>query len=339
MKLLPYSNGVRSVQMRKKWKVRDIIKIIVICLGIFILSGFIYQKSSNFIANETLKLKVDYTRVNDMRLDYISEGQGKYTVIFDGNMGADLSQWKGICDKLNSQKNDIKTFVYNRRGYGLSDGGDKRTPEEQAEDLKILLRKAAVPPPYILVGEEYGSLVLTNFAKLYPDTVAGVVLVNPMVEEKIGTEEFAKENRVTKIRRRLEQLGSHVGLTTLLDKCNLDVKLDGFEDKLDDNALKAFTVMRTKLNYTRATYNELLNLLEGTSHSQTEGLLKGKPYYLLARDGQESLKKLGDENLTNVLVINNGKDIASLENENYVIDAINNVVKEAKKIEKHDNKK
>ena len=55
-----------------------------------------------------------------------------------------LEEWNPIVDEL--KKNDnVRTFVYNRRGYGFSDSGSAgRTPEEQAKDLKILLRKAGV---------------------------------------------------------------------------------------------------------------------------------------------------------------------------------------------------
>ncbi|WP_322392345.1 alpha/beta fold hydrolase, partial [Clostridium perfringens] len=133
-----------------------------------------------------------------------------------------MNQWNEIVDKLTTEYDDVTTFVYNRRGYGYSDGGTIKTPKEQAEDLRMLLRKSAAPAPYILVGEEYGSLVLTEFAKAYPDLVAGVVLVNPLVEDNINTSEFKKEITIEKARRNIERFGSTIGFTTLLDKLNLD---------------------------------------------------------------------------------------------------------------------
>ncbi|MDZ5010584.1 alpha/beta fold hydrolase, partial [Clostridium perfringens] len=145
---------------------------------------------------------------------------------------------------------DITTFVYNRRGYGYSDGGSIRTPKEQAEDLRILLRKSAAPSPYILVGEEYGSLVLTEFAKAYPDLVAGVVLVNPLVEDNINTDEFRKSLIVENIRRDIEKVGSSIGFTTLIYKLNLACDTEEFESKLDEINLEEFKVHRTKRDYT-----------------------------------------------------------------------------------------
>jgi pimeloyl-ACP methyl ester carboxylesterase len=42
------------------------------------------------------------------------------------------------------------------------------------------LKSADIKPPYILVGHSFGGLVMRRYALLYPDEVAGVVLVDPM---------------------------------------------------------------------------------------------------------------------------------------------------------------
>lgn len=338
MKLLPNSNGMYKVNMKRKLKPSEIIKYIILSIMALILMGFIYQKISNFVAKETLKAKVDYTRVNDRRLDYILKGEGKYTVVFDGNLGANLNQWTNITKELSKSGDDVNTFVYNRRGYGYSDAGSKITPEGQAEELKILLRKAGAPEPYILVGEEYGSLVLTSFAKVYPETVAGVVLINPIVEEEIKTEEYVKSNRIHKVRRKIESIGAHIGLTSLLDSLNIDVKLEGFEDKLKESALEEFNTQRTKVNYTSSVYNELTVLMNGESNTQEEGIFSGKPYYLIAKDGQEVLKNLGDEDLTKVHKTTRTSNFISLDDEETVIVGIRDVIKQANDIERRNKK-
>ena len=72
--------------------------------------------------------------------------------------------------------------------------------------MKTLLKKAGASEPYILVGEEYGSLVTTNFISLYPNSVAGVVLVNPISEEKIKTNEFKESIKSEYYRSKFEKL-------------------------------------------------------------------------------------------------------------------------------------
>lgn len=334
MKLLPHSNGFYKVNMKRELKPKDIVKNVVVSILVVLLIGFIYQRISNFIAKETLKERVDYTRVDGKRLDYIMEGEGKYTVVFDGNIGANLNQWSEITDKLISDYDDVVTFTYNRRGYGFSDGGSIRTPKEQAEDLRSLLRKSAAPAPYILVGEEYGSLVLTEFAKAYPDLVAGIVLINPLVEDVINTDSYRRSLFFERIRRNIEALGSEVGLTTLLDKLNLTCNTDEFEAELEERELDEFKVHRTKSSYNNAVKNEYKNITSGNNSSQEEGVFSGKPYYLIAKPGQEVLSNLGDENLTKVYSVNYEENIISMYEPDTVITGIRQVIKQANEIER-----
>ena len=334
MKLLPHSNGVRNVNMKKELKPKDIAKNIILSIVIILAIGFIYQKVSNFIAKETLKERVDYARVEDKRLDYKMDGEGKYTIVFDGNIGTNLNQWSIITDKLVSEYDDAIVFTYNRRGYGFSDSGAIRTPKEQAEDLRALLRKAAAPSPYILVGEEYGSLVLTEFAKAYPDLVAGIVLVNPLVEEVINTDEFKKSLLFERIRTNIESFGAEIGFTTLLDKLDLSRNTDEFEAMLEERELEEFNVHRTKASYNKAVKNEYKNITSGNNTSQEEGIFSGKPYYLIAKPGQEVLGSLGDEELTKVYSVKYEENIVAMYHPDTVITGIRQVIKQANEIDR-----
>ena len=214
MNLLPHSNGVRRVNMKRQRTTKEKLKYIAkVLLGI-IIAGFIVQQITNFIAGETLIERVDYITVDDKRMDFRLSGSGNYTVVFDGVLGGNLEVWNTIASELEENDN-VATFLYNRRGYGFSASGSARTIEEQAQDLKILLRKSGALEPYILVGEEYGSLVLTSFAEQFPDSVAGIVSVNPLVEEDIKNSRNSLKNVALRIRRKIEQLGSYIGLTML----------------------------------------------------------------------------------------------------------------------------
>jgi hypothetical protein len=54
-----------------------------------------------------------------------------------------------------------------------------RTSQQVAENLHILLSKIPVPGPYNLVAHSIGSYHARVFAHLYPEEVAGMVLVEP----------------------------------------------------------------------------------------------------------------------------------------------------------------
>lgn len=326
MNLLPQSNGVRKVSMKKKYTPKDRLRIVLISICLILLIGFLYQRVSNFVTKEILKQRVDYTTVDDKRLDYRLKGEGACTVVFDGPIGGNLEEWNKVIDELSDD--NVYTFVYNRRGYGYSDSGKERTPKEQAQDLKILLRKSGAPEPYILVGEEYGSLVLTSFAQQFKDSVAGVMLINPLDESYIGTKAYNKSQMINKLRRKIEQIGSNFGLTALLDKADLDVNLDDFENSISEENLDEFKAQRTKSKYTTAVYNELDNLSKGLSNSQVEGVFSGVPYYLLINREDNNFLKLGDKDLTKVYKTDSKDNFLGLNGTDNVVNGIRYLIKE-----------
>ncbi len=74
---------------------------------------------------------------------------------------------------------------YDRAGFGWSDMGKApRSSTQIAEDLQTLLSTAAVPAPYILVGHSMGGLYVRAFARKFPDSVAGIVLVDATHEDQ-----------------------------------------------------------------------------------------------------------------------------------------------------------
>ena len=334
MKFLPYSNGVRSVSMKRQRSPKDKFKIISGIIVIIIIIGVVTQNVVDFVDGERLKKRVNYTTVDDLRLDYRIEGEGSYTIIFDGDMGTTLEGWTPIVEEL--KKNDnVRTFVYNRQGYGYSDGSSGRTPEEQARDLKILLRKAGLSGPYIIVGEGYGSLVLTSFAEQFKDSVAAAIMIDPINEKEVQTKEYQRSQIITKLRRNIERVGSICGLTMLLDKLNLDVNLKDYESGLLESNLDEFLTLRTKSNYTNAVYHELNNLLKGKSNSQVDGVFSDIPYYLLTKKQDDELKSLGTEELTTVYNTTCEKSFLSLNDKENVLNAIRQTVKKLKEIDEN----
>lgn len=332
MKFLPYSNGVRSVNMKRQRSPKDKFKIISGIIVTIIIIGFVAQNVVDFVDGERLKKRVNYTTVDDLRLDYRVEGNGSYTIIFDGDMGTTLEGLTPIVDELKENDN-VRTFVYNRQGYGYSDGSSGRTPKEQARDLKILLRKAGLSGPYIIVGEGYGSLVLTSFAQQFKDSVAAAIMIDPINEKEVQTKEYKRSQIITKFRRSIERIGSTFSLTMIMDKLNLDVNLNDYESGLPESSLNEFLTLRSKSNYTNAVYHELNNILKGKSKSQIDDVFSDIPYYLITKKENDSLKSLGSEELTTVYITSCDKDFLVLNDKDNVINAIRQTVKKLKEID------
>ena len=69
--------------------------------------------------------------------------------------------------------------MHDRAGVGSSDpAGAPRASVQMVEDLRTLLRKARIRPPYVLVGQSIGGFNTRLFAAQYPQEVVGMVLVD-----------------------------------------------------------------------------------------------------------------------------------------------------------------
>ena len=337
MNLIPESNGLKKVNMKEKLSTIEWIKRIAIVILAILVTGFIFQSISNFIGNEKVEPRLNYAKVDGKRLEYRTRGEGDYTIVFDGAIGANLYEWEEVSKKVEKEL-DVKTFVYNRNGYGFSGISTEKTPKEQADDLKILLRKAGVSGPIILVGEEYGSLVLTNFAKMYPENVKGMVLIKPINESVIKSKSFKKSIRWKYYKTKLEKTGSSFFLTSILDKLGVATTIDGFEVDLPRGADEEFAVHKTKKDYRQAVYNEVKNLYEYKDTSQVDGLIGENPLFIISNNPEEDLVKLGPEKYRNLYVTDSESKLLSITNSDDIVNGISHVIKEAKKIQRKSTK-
>lgn len=83
----------------------------------------------------------------------------------------------------------VSTFapivLYDRSGLGRSDEGPRRhVATVAATELKLLLDAVPLQPPLILVGHSYGGIVAREYLHLYPDDIAGMVLVDSATEKQ-----------------------------------------------------------------------------------------------------------------------------------------------------------
>lgn len=107
----------------------------------------------------------------------IAHGAGSApVVVFQSGLGDGKSVWSAVLQRLPS---DVGTFAYDRPGYGGSSSKPgERDPCSIAHELHELLRVADIRPPYVLVGHSIGGIYHYAFAKLYPEDVSGILLVD-----------------------------------------------------------------------------------------------------------------------------------------------------------------
>ncbi|MDO8321626.1 MAG: alpha/beta hydrolase [Phenylobacterium sp.] len=108
-------------------------------------------------------------------------GQGAPTVVLETGGGNPAMLAYPVQDRV---ARFTRVCSYDRAGLGWSDPApDGRTFEDRARELHALLAAAGEPGPYVLAGESFGGLVARTFARLYPEEVAGLVLVDAAEEQ------------------------------------------------------------------------------------------------------------------------------------------------------------
>jgi len=116
--------------------------------------------------------------VGGYRLHLCVRGEGDPTIVLDHSLGGvegyflieELSKLARVC-------------IYDRAGYGWSDHSPyPRSSAQIVKELDTLLVQAGIEPPYILVGNSFGSYNVRLYAHLFPQKVVGIVLTDGLHE-------------------------------------------------------------------------------------------------------------------------------------------------------------
>ena len=104
-------------------------------------------------------------------------GQGKRTVLFDSG-GSDWSViWALVQPAIAT---NARACTYDRAGLGHSDAApEPRSPIAIVEDMHAVIHLGQLKAPLVLVGHSLGGFNVKLYAALYPQDVAGMVLVDP----------------------------------------------------------------------------------------------------------------------------------------------------------------
>jgi len=115
--------------------------------------------------------------VGGYRLHIYCLGDGSPTVILEHVGDGNSAEWALVQPEIATR---TRVCAYDRAGFGWSDPGRIACDAQQAtHDLPVLLHRAGVPGPFVLVGHSYGANVARLYVAEYPDEVTGMVLVDP----------------------------------------------------------------------------------------------------------------------------------------------------------------
>ncbi len=171
--------------------------------------------------------------IGGFRLHAIVRGQGTPTVLLETGLGGCTMQYAAMLPALAAV---TRVVAYDRAGQGWSDCSPRtRTPENMVGELRALLDRLDIQPPYLLVGHSFGGLLSLIHAGLHPDDTAAVVLIDSSdVEQYDSFPSMDKVLNQAATGVRLLKLAARLGLAKPLTKMSLGKAARSFPpDELD----------------------------------------------------------------------------------------------------------
>lgn len=126
----------------------------------------------------------ELSTAGDATFEFVRAGAGVPSVVLVIGSSGPLEGWHKVFPALSLT---TTTFAYNRPGLGRSTKPMRpQTARTMVEDLRNLLLAVGVPRPWVLVGHSFGGLVVNLFARLHPEDLAGVVMLEATAPDDIS---------------------------------------------------------------------------------------------------------------------------------------------------------
>ena len=158
------------------------IKILALACVVGLLCGFTYERIGRAKDRKRLPQIGRSVDIGGRSLNIFCSGTGSPAVILDtggDNPGLAWEETRAQISKF------TQACWYDRAGIGWSDSGPyPRTSAAISADLHELLKRAGIPPPYVLLGGSIGGLNSRVFAGMYRKDTAGVVLDDAAHEDE-----------------------------------------------------------------------------------------------------------------------------------------------------------
>ncbi|MGD1807991.1 alpha/beta hydrolase [Dapis sp. BLCC M126] len=144
---------------------------------ILLIVTTVYQAIACYLENQKLPPGKLFD-VGGYHLHLYTLGKGNPTIIIEHSLGGIEGYF--LVEKLAKLG---RVCIYDRAGFGWSEHSPHpRTSSQIVEELDTLLTQAKIQPPYILVGNSFGSYNVRLYAHRFPEKVMGMVLTDGLHE-------------------------------------------------------------------------------------------------------------------------------------------------------------
>ncbi|MEM1170408.1 MAG: alpha/beta hydrolase [Cyanobacteria bacterium P01_H01_bin.35] len=144
---------------------------------ILLIATTIYQAIACYLENQKPPPGKLFD-VGGYHLHLYTAGEANQTIIIEHSLGGIEGYF--LVEKLAKLG---RVCIYDRAGYGWSEHSPHpRNSSQIVEELDTLLTKAKIKPPYILVGNSFGSYNVRLYAHRFPEKVIGMVFTDALYE-------------------------------------------------------------------------------------------------------------------------------------------------------------
>lgn len=117
-----------------------------------------------------------FIKVNNNKMEILKKGNKGIPIIILTGMGCSFFEWHDVSESLSKSN---RVIMFHRPGLGLSEiSTEDRNTQAVVNELNDMIHQLELAEPVILVGHSYGGLCAQHFAKVHPEQVAGIVLVD-----------------------------------------------------------------------------------------------------------------------------------------------------------------
>src|ERR1700674_358224 len=149
---------------------------IIALIAALALAGLCYEQIALARAERGAPPAAEMIDVGGYRLHLKCVGTGSPVVVMDAALAETMHTWDKVWP---TAARTTRVCMVDRAGLGWSDAGPlPRTSGRRASELGLLLRRAHVEGPYVLVGHSLGGFNMRIFAGRNRGAVAGIVLVD-----------------------------------------------------------------------------------------------------------------------------------------------------------------
>lgn len=158
-------------------RIRRVVVAVLLAVLFPAVAGAVYQTVATENDAEAFPPPGRLVAVPGGELHLYCTGAGAPTVVLDHDVASNSAEWALIQPRI---AEITRVCAYDRAGFGWSRMTDgPRDAGQSAMDLAALLAASGEAGPYVMVGHGYGAFVARLFAAAHPESVVGMVLLDP----------------------------------------------------------------------------------------------------------------------------------------------------------------